>query len=565
MPVRIMLASVHAARGPIIPRAAAVGVACIAAYHYSLATLMGDAAAQTPLAYLSLVPIVALVLIPAQLRLRSPEPDIHDRYLDYMLGLLFLFLSLTIVLVVPARLSTFFWQWRLDLISLPLFAAGAIALVFGSRVLWALRLPIVFLLLAWPAPYQLLLGSWLSGFTAVTLAVVRTLLRAIPLATPVPGGDGSLFAVQSGSGHFVVAVASACAGANSLIAFLLAGIALLSLVRGGALARLLWLAAGLALVWAVGVVRILAILGAGHAFGEPFALDVLHPIAGLLAISASVLVMVLLLPAFRLQLRIPARAQDQLPRRLPVRHARVALTLVAVAAVLAGVANLQLRQYRALAEDLGSTRLQPTALSQVLVPGWAATRIDDYGWARQYFGPDSSWVRYLYTWQPEEAAVSASQSVLPVTIDLISTSNLEALSRYGVEACFRAHDDQVLEQRRVDLGAGVVGRAVAYRSPSLGRDWVAVYWEWPVRTSTGERYQRIVLSMAPADATVKAPVPMTSPLRNLAIDVADFLDGPRGMSASPAQGESRDFLTGFARQLINGASRAVATVPEAAS
>ena len=569
-PASVLPPALRTGTGPVLVRAAVVALACVAAYHYSLATLLGDAAAQTPLAYLSLVPIVALFLIPAQLRLRPAEPDIHDRYLDYMLGLFFLALALVVELIVPARLSTFFWEWRLDLISLPLFAAGAIALVFGTRVVWSLRLPISFLLLAWPPPYQVMLGSWMTAFTNGTLTVVRALLGVVPLATPVPGGDGSQFQVAYGGGHFVVAVGSACAGANSLVAFLLAGIALLTLVRGGTLARLLWLAAGLSLIWLAGLLRILAIVGAGHALGESFALDFLHPFAGLLAISGGVAVMVLLLPAFRLQVRIPpARTQSpgQPGGRLPVRRAGVALTLVMAASVLAGLANLQLRQYQALAEDLGPSQLQPMALSRALVPGWAAVRTDDYSWARQYFGRDSSWVRYLYSWQPEESAAAAFRSTAPVTVDVISTDDLQAFSRYGFEDCFRAHDDRVLDQERVDLGAGVVGRAIAYHSPSLGRDWSAVYWEWPVRSASGERYERIVLSLAETNAGSTAPAPAIGPVRRMAIDIADLLDGLSRTGFSSKRGPTRDFLVGFAREMIQGTTRAVAadSAPRAGS
>jgi hypothetical protein len=53
----------------------------------------------------------------------------------------------------------------------------------------------------------------------------------------------------------------------------------------------------------------------------------------------------------------------------------------------------------------------------------------------------------------------------------------------------------------------------------------------------------------------------------MAMEIADFLDGPSGAASPPMQVETRDFLTGFARELIQGATRSVAAeaVPGAGS
>ena len=67
-----------------------------------------------------------------------------------------------------------FWVWRVDLVSLPLFVAGAIAVIFGVRTLWRQRLPVLFLLFAWPFPYTMVLLRWLDTFTNVTLVGVRS-------------------------------------------------------------------------------------------------------------------------------------------------------------------------------------------------------------------------------------------------------------------------------------------------------------------------------------------------------------------------------------------------------
>src|SRR5579863_4634239 len=59
----------------------------IVAYNYSLSTLIQNAGLETPLAYVSLVPAIALALAALRARPLRPEPAIHDRQVDYIVGL----------------------------------------------------------------------------------------------------------------------------------------------------------------------------------------------------------------------------------------------------------------------------------------------------------------------------------------------------------------------------------------------------------------------------------------------------------------------------------------------
>ena len=58
----------------------------IIAYSYSLTTLLQLAGLNTPLAYVSLVPFVSLILAGVHSRPSQPEPAIHDRQTDYIVG-----------------------------------------------------------------------------------------------------------------------------------------------------------------------------------------------------------------------------------------------------------------------------------------------------------------------------------------------------------------------------------------------------------------------------------------------------------------------------------------------
>ena len=124
---------------------AVFAVAVVVAFHYSLLTLVQNLNVDTPLAYIGLVPAIALALAALQRHPVRREPSIYDRQLDYILGLPLLAGAIALEYILRDHLGTMFWLWRVDLLGLPLFVAGAVALLFGTRVLWRQKLAILYL------------------------------------------------------------------------------------------------------------------------------------------------------------------------------------------------------------------------------------------------------------------------------------------------------------------------------------------------------------------------------------------------------------------------------------
>jgi hypothetical protein len=133
-----------------LARAMLVLAAVAVAYRYSLDTLVATLGTDTPLAYLGLAPLIAFGVAMLLARPQLGRPEVGDRHLDYMVGLPLLATALLMTVVLPARMSILFWYYRVDLLSLPLFVAGAVALLFGSSTLYRIRYAIGFLLLARP-------------------------------------------------------------------------------------------------------------------------------------------------------------------------------------------------------------------------------------------------------------------------------------------------------------------------------------------------------------------------------------------------------------------------------
>src|SRR6202035_1561837 len=95
-------------------------------------------------------PLVSLALAAVHRQPARPEPEIHDRQTDYIVGIPLMGAALAVNYLLPAKLSAMFWVWRIDLLTLPCFVAGAVALIFGLRVLWRQKLAVGFTCSAWP-------------------------------------------------------------------------------------------------------------------------------------------------------------------------------------------------------------------------------------------------------------------------------------------------------------------------------------------------------------------------------------------------------------------------------
>ncbi len=267
-------------------------VAVSAAYNYSLSTLWQLASLNTPLSYISMVPVIALGLAAIHARPMKPEPAIHDRQADYIVGLPLILAALAVNYAMPARLSAMFWVWRIDLLTLPFFVAGAVAIIFGLRVLWRQKWAVLFLFLAWPYLYESELLRLLDFFTAATIFAINRIVDVLPVAHPVSNLDNTLYVVNHGGHSFPLSIVSACSGVNSVVGFLLVGVAFSIVVKGPRYKKLAWLLGGMLLLWIINLARITFIFWAGRTWGEGIAINILHPFVGLLGFVVGVAVMV---------------------------------------------------------------------------------------------------------------------------------------------------------------------------------------------------------------------------------------------------------------------------------
>ena len=491
-----------------MPARTALLVGCVAlAYWFSLRSLLGNWNYQTPLGDTVLVPFLAVGLGIAAARRHPYFRFVRLGRFDFGLGLALLAGALVLLAAGPVVWSKYFWAARVDLLTLPLAAAAGVLLLFGARALVPFVYPTAFLLLAWPLPYLALLGGVLSTFTNTTAAAVGTVASATRLAAPLPGSEGTAFALSHGGHRFTVAIGSACSGVDGLVGYLMVAAFATYFVRGSAMRRVVLFVAGVGLVWSCNVLRILLILVVGRLAGEPAAFAVLHPLAGLLALNAALLLLVRL--GRRTGLRWsglePARDDTPLAQPAPPHQqatqrkmvARIGI-LVAVSALLA-VADGQLASAAQGYTNDGRPAVRAFIERPTVGPSWHVRRIEKIDWATQYYGPHATWVRYRLR--------PAKRSRAPFTtwLDAVQSPDLGSLDAYSLAHCYGFHHFQVDLERRVELGNGVVGQAFVYQTDR--GIWHAVSWQWPVlgrhHTVT---HERIVL-IASTSTRPKTPAP----------------------------------------------------------
>jgi exosortase/archaeosortase family protein len=534
-----------------VQMAALLGVVVIA-YSYSLTTLFQLADLNTPLAYVSLVPLISLLLAAFNRHPKRPEPSIHDRQTDYIVGVPLMVAALLVNRLLPSKLSAMFWVWRIDLLTLPFFVAGAVAVIFGVRVLWRQKVAVGFLLLAWPYPYTTVLLSVLNAFTSATLFAMAHVVKVTHIATLEGSLSSGVFSVVHNGHPFSLSVVSACSGVSSVVGFLLVGTAFAVTVRGPWLRKILWLAGGMVLLWAINVGRITLIFWAGEQAGEHFAIDILHPFIGLVTFSIGVAIMILCIKPMGLQLDVgldrpsPELAGNALPPSQKSRHAvavpkvYLALAVVLALATLVGFSNIELQSYNLVANVAGESKLVSYVDDPVTPVGWSSRYETTFSWAEPLFGEGSVWNRYELT----PGTGGDLHANTEVVADVIDTPELETFSAYGVEQCYQFHGYALANVAQVALGGGITGQTLAYTSQQYG-SWSIVYWIVPVQRGTSTVYERVVLYVQNQHGII---APATESEQSGIKTIA----GPLG--ANNAQEEillrNRDFLVAYARELI---------------
>ncbi|GEM_PF-7017690 len=279
------------------------------AYLFSFADLVAVAAYDTPLAYLGLVPILALIVGMWRYRQCRVAPPVVAPA-DLVMGGALILLAGGIGIAGQMVVGAYAYWVRLDLLSLPIFALGVLIILYGINACAWSGPAVAFACLVWPVPYQYLLSRILTPLAALTALGVRAAAAILPIGASVLPNHPSTFRVIVPGGSGEISVGTACAGFESVSTFAFLGIALLLVARPRqterwprtALRMVAWLGTGTLFVLVGNVCRILLVFLAAHLRGMDFAFTAVHPYAGIATLMLVFAVLVVLLRPFGLVL-----------------------------------------------------------------------------------------------------------------------------------------------------------------------------------------------------------------------------------------------------------------------
>jgi hypothetical protein len=404
------------------------------AYAYSLVAFVDAAVLGSSTGPVVLVPLVALALGWGATRRAAPPLPIHDRQVDYIVGIALLLGAAAIAILLPVSRGAVFWLGRLDVLGVPLFVAGLVTLFCGVRRAWVLRWACVALLLAWPPLWRPL------------------------LAKPV-----------------------ALDPAGMVLALAIVGIA--GVRDGRRAARLTWLALTLLAALVVPALARPAASAAGVEAASSGALPV--EIVALAVAGAASFVLAILLG-----LRFPMR-RDRL--RVPADH-RPAVARLGWAAVIGAVAavgllavNLGYTRYAAVVDNAGNPAR--AAFDGATPTGWSLRVGDDPATPRPAVDDQLAFERRLLV--PPGPGSAAGDGT--VVLDVLSGTDANAVGAARIDSAYGLPHERTISRLTTDIGAGVPAEVRTYVNEARGTARSVIAWSWPVRAGNGIRFERIAL------------------------------------------------------------------------
>jgi len=254
---------------------------------------MANEALLTELAsYMLAVPILISYMVYRKRKILRTVAAIRktsgQRFLDEIAGVVLCFLALTLYLYG----SYTFYTLELHLISLPIFIAGCILIIFNWETLRALTFPTSMLLLLAIPPLEIafLAGAMLGNASS---QIAYTLLKFLGLPVELDYLQFApiivLYSVSGVPLEFAVQVASS--GIYSLLGFTVFAVFAAYIIRGAFWKKIIVLLLGFSLIFALNIVRVTSILMIGYWFGPGVTMELFHIFGGwvLIFISAFIL------------------------------------------------------------------------------------------------------------------------------------------------------------------------------------------------------------------------------------------------------------------------------------
>jgi exosortase len=269
--------------------------AILMVFHQDLTIVASDALQSELTSYILAIPFLLIYLIyrkrkmlRAVIPLENQDQPKATRHLPLIAGIL---LSTTAILLYWHGSYTF-TPLEYHMLTLPVFAAGLILILFNVQILRQLAFPLAFLIFLTPPPIEILrsLGSILSVISSeASYTIVKSL--GVPSVLSSEYGNPIIEITRPDGNKMSFALGIACSGIYSLLSFLVFAVFIAYVIRDKPWKKLAIFIIGLSVVYLLNITRIATILIIGYNYGEKIALELFHLLGGWVLIFVGTLLL----------------------------------------------------------------------------------------------------------------------------------------------------------------------------------------------------------------------------------------------------------------------------------
>jgi len=276
-------------------KATTLTVAVIALYFQDLSIVFADALYNEATSHILIVPLILAYLVYRKRKmLRATIGLTNEKKLNYTthFGTSSGILLCTTAVMLYWYASRTFSPLEYHLLTLPIFTAGLLLVLFNPQTLRQAIFPTIFLVFLVPPPSEILtgVGATLSVYSAeIPNSIVNFLGVHSTMTSEL--GNPVINIVRPNGSIVPFTVAIPCSGIYSLIGFLIFSAFVAYIVRDKAWKKLAIFTMGFPLVYSLNILRITIMLLIGYQWGQELALNMFHVLGGWVLIFAGTLIL----------------------------------------------------------------------------------------------------------------------------------------------------------------------------------------------------------------------------------------------------------------------------------
>ncbi|MHA1711246.1 MAG: exosortase/archaeosortase family protein [Candidatus Freyarchaeota archaeon] len=277
-------------------KAAVIIFAVLIIYHQDLVIIGNEAIQSELMSHILAIPILFTYLIyrkrkmlKAVIPFKVPARKMHHAH--EIIGAMLCLLAF----LLYWHGSYTFHPLEYHMMSLPLFVAGLILILFNTQTLRVLVFPIAFLLFLIPPPIEIIY-TLAANLSVISSEAAYIILKAIglPVTLAAQYQTPIIILTRLDGASLTFAIDMACAGIYSLTGFTIFAVFSAYIVRGAAWKKFATFLAGFPLIYALNIIRIVIILLIGNQYGMDAAMQAFHLLGGWALIFLGTLILLAL-------------------------------------------------------------------------------------------------------------------------------------------------------------------------------------------------------------------------------------------------------------------------------